>query len=209
VKLPAGLVTGLETAINQYLRLDPEAMTRMTQLDVRCIAIEFRGLDLTLYALPNANGVQLADHFEGTPDTTLAGTPLGLTRLGLGQQKEKALFSGDVEITGNVESGQAFQAILDDMDIDWEEQLSQVTGDMVAHRLGNAVRRAGAVFRQSRSTAQQNTREYLQEELRVLPARIEIDNFYSDVTQLAMDTDRLAARVRRLQEKTTPAGKQT
>lgn len=208
MKLPAGLVTGLNAAINRYLRLDPEAMARMTMLDVQCIAIELRGLELTFYALPDSTGLQLTDHYEGTPDTTLTGTPIGLAQLGLGKYKEKTLFSGAVDISGDVESGQAFQAILDDLDIDWEEQLSRLTGDMVAHRLGNAVRRAGTVLRQGRSTTQQNIREYLQEELRILPAHIEVENFCTAVTQLAMATDRLDARILRLQNNSIAAGGQ-
>mgnify|MGYP001816315508 FL=1 len=207
MKLPAGVIAGLEAAINRYLRLDPESMSRMAQLDVGCIAIELRGLDLTLYAQPHAGGLKISDHFDGTPDTTLSGTPLGLAQLRHGQDRERALFSGDVVITGKVESGQAFQDILEGMDIDWEEHLSRLTGDMVAHNIGNAVRRAGAFLKQGRAIARQNTTEYLQEELRVLPARIEIDNFCSDVTQLAIDTDRLAARVARL-AKNTGTGEQ-
>jgi ubiquinone biosynthesis protein UbiJ len=208
VKLPAGVVAGLDMAINRYLRLDPEARARMTQLDVHCIAIELRGLDLTLYALPNSSGLTITDHCEDTPDTTLRGTPIGLARLGLGRQQERALFSGEVEITGNVESGQAFQDILEGMDIDWEEQLSHLTGDMLAHHVGNAVRRAGALLKQGSATAQQNTTEYLQEELRVLPARIEIENFCTDVTKLVMDVDRLAAHVARLEKHAAAPGKQ-
>jgi ubiquinone biosynthesis protein UbiJ len=208
VKLPTGVVAGLDAAINRYLRLDPETLARMTQLDVHCIAIELRGLDLTLYALPNRDGVTITDHCEDTPDTTLSGTPIGLARVGLGRQKERALFSGEVEITGNMESGQAFQDILEGMDIDWEEQLSHLTGDMLAHRVGNVVRRAGELLRRGSATAQQNTTEYLQEELRVLPARIEIDNFCADVTKLVMDVDRLAAHVARLEKKTATPGEQ-
>ncbi len=201
MKIPAGVVAGLDAAINRYLRLDPETRKRMSQLDVGCIAIEFRGLGLTLYAQPHPDGLQITDHFDGTPDTTLSGTPLGLTQLGFGQNRERALFSGAVEISGDVQSGQAFQEILEGMDIDWEEHLARVTGDMVAHNLGNAARRAGELFRRGRATARLNTTEYLQEELRVLPAHIEIDNFFSDVTTLAMDVDRLAAHVTRLQKK--------
>jgi ubiquinone biosynthesis protein UbiJ len=33
----------------------------------------------------------------------------------------------------------------------------------------------------------------------VLPTRIETENFSADVSRLGMDTDRLAARIRRLQ----------
>lgn len=208
MKLPAGVVAGLDAAINRYLRLDPETWKRMTQLDVHCIAIELRGLDLTLYALPNSDGVTITGHCDATPDTTLSGTPIGLARVGLGRQKERALFSGEVEITGDMESGQAFRDILDGMDIDWEEQLSHLTGDMFAHHAGNAVRRAGELLRQGSATAQQNTTEYLQEEMRVLPARIEIENFCADVTKLVMDVDRLAAHVSRLGKKSATPGEQ-
>ena len=201
MKLPAGMLAGLDAAFNRYLRLDPESMDRMTQLDVSCIALEFRGLELTLYITPDADGVSIRDHFDGIPDATISGTPLGLTQLGLGSRKERALFSGDVEITGNVESGQAFQAVLEGMDIDWEEQLSHVTGDIVAHHAGNAVRHAAAFLKKGGESARRNTTEYLQEELRILPARIEIENFCSDVTQLSMDVDRLAMRVERLRKR--------
>jgi len=203
VKLPAGVIAGLDAAINRYLRLDPETLARISQLDARCIAIELRGLDLTLYALPHSSGITITDHYEETPDTTLKGTPIGLARVGLAHNRERALFSGAVEISGNVETGRAFQDILEGMDIDWEEQLSHLTGDMVAHHVGNVVRHAGELFRQGSATAQQNTTEYLQEELRVLPARIEIENFCVDVTQLAMAVDRLAARVTRLANRIT------
>ena len=208
MKLPAGIISGLDAAINRYLRLDPETLTRLTRIDARCIAIELRGLDLMLYALPHSNGITLTDTYAGTPDTTISGTPIGLARVGLGRHKERALFSGAVEISGNIDAGRAFQDILEHIDIDWEEQLSQLTGDIVAHRLGNAVRHAGELFSKGRETVQHNTTEYLQEELRIVPARIEIENYCTDVMQLVMDVDRLAARVARLVEQ-TGTGEQT
>ncbi len=204
ISLPASLLAGLEAALNRYLRLDPDAMVRMAALQQRSIAIELTPLQLTLYVVPGANGVQLRSQVESGPDTVLRGTPLGLAQLGLGSQSGKTLFSGSVTIEGDVETGQAFKAILDEMDIDWEEQLSRLTGDVVAHQLGNTARRAASALRHGRRTLEQDLGEFLQEELRVLPTRIETENFSADVARLGMDTDRLAARVRRLQ---TPPGK--
>ena len=89
--------------------------------------------------------------------------------------------------------------ILDELDIDWEEQLSRLTGDVVAHQLGNLARRGRHVLRHGLNTLEQDIGEYLQEELRVLPTRIETENFSSDVTRISMDVERLAARVKRLQ----------
>ena len=203
--LPASLLAGLEAALNRYLRLDPDAMARMVTLQPRSIAIELLPLQLTLYVVPCEHGVQLRSRLEHEPDTVLRGTPLGLAQLGLGSQSGKALFSGSVTIEGDVETGQAFKAILDEMDIDWEEQISRLTGDVIAHRLGNTARRVSAAVQQGRHTLEQDVNEYLHEELRVLPTRVEIENFGADVARLGMDTDRLAARIRRLQP--PPPGK--
>ena len=202
MRLPAVVQKGLESAINRYLRLDPESMARMAALNGRCIGIELVGLDLQLFIYPGAQGIRLSDHLDtdAEADTVLRGTPLGMARLGLGQDTEKTLFSGTVTISGDVETGQTFKAILDAMDIDWEEQLATITGDVIAHQLANRARRVGTLLKHGRRTLQQDTGEYLQEELRLLPTRIEVENFSRDVTRISMDTERLAARIRRLQD---------
>lgn len=199
MQLPTSMIAGLESAINRYLQLDPDSGVRMAALSGCCIGIELRGLDMTLFIFPGKQGIRIERQFDGEPDTILRGTPLGMARLGLGGSTEKTLFSGDVTIDGDVETGQAFKSILDEIDIDWEEQLSKLTGDVVAHQLGNAARQARKIFRHSRNTLQKDIDEYLHEELRVLPARIETENFSADVTRINMDTERLAARIKRLQ----------
>jgi ubiquinone biosynthesis protein UbiJ len=199
MKLPSAVVSAFASSFNRYLQLDPETSARMAGLQGHCIALEFRGLDLTLYVIPGPDSVRLLQQTDCEPDTVLSGTPLGMASLGLGRNTEQALFSGAVTIGGDVETGQAFKAILDSMEVDWEEQLSRLTGDVIAHQLGNAARHARRFLAHSGNTLEQDTGEYLQEELRVLPSRIETENFMADVTRLAMDTDRLAARIRRLQ----------
>jgi ubiquinone biosynthesis protein UbiJ len=199
MQLPASALSGLEAIVNRYLRLDPAIGSRMATLSGRCIGIELRGLDLTLYVFPDEHGIQLKDQIDGEPDTVLRGTPLGMARLGLGGNTEKTLFSGEVVIEGDVETGQAFKAVLDGLDIDWEEQLSKLTGDIVAHQLGNAARRGRRAFRQGLGTLEKDLGEYLQEELRLLPTRIETANFSADVTRISMDVERLDARLKRLQ----------
>jgi ubiquinone biosynthesis protein UbiJ len=199
MQIPPSAITGLESAINRYLRLDPESGKRLAGLAGRCINIHLEGLNVDLYIHPDEHGLQLKDSIEGEADTTLQGTPLALARLGLGSNTEKSLFSGDVVISGDVETGQTFKAILDELDIDWEEQLSHLTGDIVAHQLGNLARRGRHALRHGLNTLEQDIGEYLQEELRVLPTRIETENFSNDVTRVGMDVERLEARVKRLQ----------
>jgi ubiquinone biosynthesis protein UbiJ len=199
MKLGAGISRGLESAVNRYLLLDPTAGARLSDLDGRVIALELRGLDLMLVFRVQGQGIAFIDEPDRKPDTLLRGTPLGITRLGLGRGNTTGtLFSGDVEIAGDVDTGQAFKAVLDAIDIDWEEQLSRLTGDMIAHQMGNAARHAGRWLDHARLTLERDLSEYLQEELRVVPTRIEIENLIEDIDRLGMDTDRLEARLRRL-----------
>jgi ubiquinone biosynthesis protein UbiJ len=199
MKVPAILARNIEWAFNRYLAMDPDAHTRLEPLDGRTVALELRGFGLVICLQVKAGRVVVLQEPVTEPDTTLCGTPLGYARLGLGGDSAATLFSGDVSISGDVEIGQAFKAVLDELDIDWEEQLAGLTGDVVAHQLGNAARSAGNWLRQGRNTLTQNLGEYLQEELRVAPTRIEIENFIEDVDLLRMDAERLDARIRRLQ----------
>jgi len=196
--LPPGFLHALEQALNRLLRLDADAMQRMARLDGRCIGIDLQGVGLRFYLRPGREQVHITAQSEQV-DTMLHGTPLALARLGAGSDAGRTLFSGDVTITGDVETGQAFKAILDDIDIDWEEQLAQLTGDVFAHQAGNAVRRLGRALRHGSATLQQDLGEYLKEELRVVPARIEVENLAAEIQRTRTDTDRLEARVRRLQ----------
>jgi ubiquinone biosynthesis protein UbiJ len=199
MKPGAGISRSLESVFNRYLRLDPTAGDRLAGLDGRVIALELRGLDLMLVFRVQGRGIVFIDEPDRKPDTLLRGTPLGITRLGLGRGSATgALFSGDVEISGDVETGQAFKAVLDAVDIDWEEQLSRYTGDLLAHQMGNAARHAGRWLDHARLTLEQDLSEYLQEELRVVPTRIEIENLIEDIGRLGMDADRLEARLKRL-----------
>ena len=197
MRSPAEFLRTMERALNHYLRLDPAAMHHMAQLEGRCVGVELLGIGLRFYIQPGEHGVSITEQAEQV-DTMLHGTPLAMARLGLGTNTGKTLFSGDVTITGDVETGQAFKAVLDDMDIDWEGQLSHLTGDILAHQVGTALRQFRKMVRAGSATVQQDLAEYLKEELRVVPSRIEIENLAADINRARADTDRLEARIRRL-----------
>jgi ubiquinone biosynthesis accessory factor UbiJ len=191
----------VETALNAYLRLDPETLNRLGRLSGRVIGIELHGFGLTFYVLPGADGVQVLGEYEGEPDAVLSGAPLGLLRLGLGRGDLRPLFAGEVEIRGDVDVGRGFKDALDRIEIDWEEQLSHVVGDVVAHQMGRLARGVVAWGRSSADTLARDLGEYLQEERRELPAAAEVEEFLDSVDRLRTDADRLEARVRRLQRR--------
>jgi ubiquinone biosynthesis protein UbiJ len=119
--------------------------------------------------------------------------------MGVSERPGERLFKGDVQIDGDTELGQRFQDILRNMDIDWEERLSLILGDVAAHKLGNAVRGLFQWGRRGVASLQENLNEYITYETNSVPARFEVDNFNQDVDNLRDDTERLNARVQRLQ----------
>lgn len=197
--LPAIVLAGLEAAINRYLRLDPAALARLAPLAGKVIAVELRGLDLTLHMLPHAGGVHLLHDYLGTPDTIISGAPFSLLRLGADKAGRGPLLEGAVEVRGDMEAGQRFEAVLRDIDIDWEEQLSRLVGDVAAHQVGVALRGVRDWGRRGADHLRRDVGDYLQEESTQLPRREEVDEFTAGVDHLRGDADRLAARVRRLQ----------
>jgi ubiquinone biosynthesis accessory factor UbiJ len=191
------LAAALESALNFYLGQDPDSARRAAGLRGKVIAINLTGTPLTLYFLPDADGVQVLSHFEGDVDTRLSGSPLGFARLAL-DSREDALFQGAVKIDGDTATGQEFQELLAAANWDWEEQLSHITGDVIAHQIGRLAAQLGQTFRDSRETLASDCGEYLQEEAQLLPTRSEVQYFLNDTDHLRDNVERLEARVKRL-----------
>lgn len=196
--ISAAAYAGLEQLLNQAIRLDPETPGRLAPMHGRVIEFQLVGLGLSLYLIPEPNGIQLLGAFEGDPDCTLRGTPLDLARMRGSRESADQLFKGAVEISGDSQLGHQFGEFLAGLDIDWEEQLSRLTGDVIAHEIGNATRSLLHWGNKQTRTFEQNLQEYLQEELRLTPCRLEIEPFLSDVDRLRDDVERIEARINRL-----------
>ena len=191
----------LEAALNKYLSLDPEISSQLSALHGKVIGIDLAGTGIKLFFIPAQNGqLQLLSQFEQQPDCMITGTPLNLLRSTLTDSTEST-FTGDVHIEGSSALAQDFTNILKRIDIDWEEQLSRLSGDILAHQVGNSFRQTSGWLTRNLDSTGLNIQEYLQEEARLLPHALELENFYQDVDTLRDDTERLAARVQRLQQK--------
>ena len=190
---------GIERVLNRVLALDSRAAADLARFHGCVIGIEVLGLGLLFYLVADAAGrLQVLARTEGEADCLMRGAPLDLVRSALSRHKEDALFAGRLEIQGDTDLAQGFSDVLARLDIDWEEQLSKLTGDVVAHEAGKAVRAAGHWAERTGTIAEQDLREYLQEEARLAPSRFEVTEWQDEVDRLRDDVERLAARVARL-----------
>jgi len=192
----------MERALNRLLAMDPNTMAQLAPLEGQVIKLELKGLpqNQSLYLFPCEDGFMVLTEFDGEPDTVIRGSPLAFSRLALSQESSEVLFSGDIQIDGDTALGNRIKRILQQLDIDWEEQLSKVTGDMLAHQLGNLFRNTKNWWDKSADAVQQDLGDYLQEEVRLLPAKAEVQHFIQQVDEARMSLDRLEARLKIISE---------
>ncbi|MFA6053355.1 MAG: SCP2 sterol-binding domain-containing protein [Methylobacter sp.] len=192
------LIGALEAALNQYLALDQDSGFFLTPLAGKVIAVNIQPFDETIYLCPTTDSIQCMDQFPDQPDTWLTGSVWALGLMGLSSKPMRSVFSGEVKIEGDMNTGRKFQELFAKLDIDLEEKLSHVTGDIIAHKVAKFFRAGQSWGKDSIETFRLNAAEFLQEETRDLPAKPEADIYYAQVDQLRTDFDRLQSRIERL-----------
>lgn len=195
ITLPDWALLPLELAVNGYLTLDEERRGQISDMDGRVIAIEFRGVATRIYFVVEGEHLRVRGAYATPADVTLRGGIFSLAHMGL---KRSALFVGEVDIIGNTEVGQRFKALLDGVNIDWEEHLARLVGDVLAHHVGNSVRDVATWLRHAGDSVSCAAVDYAQEEIRCLPAPAEVRSYLDDVDELRAAVDRLNARVERI-----------
>jgi len=197
VRLATTVLAFLEISTNRALRFDPAALERLARLNNKVIKIHVLGLDLPLFVIAGADGLRILGDYDDDVDTVIQGAPFSLLSL-LWDQDRLSVHRGDVRIDGDLELGQRFQNILRDLDIDWEEILSKVVGDVGAHQAANV---ASDIFHWIKQTTESfllDSAEYITEERRDLPSLYEVQQFLQEVDEVQAAADRIAQRVTRL-----------
>jgi ubiquinone biosynthesis protein UbiJ len=196
--MPLSLIFPLiENILNYYIQLDPESHRHLELLHGKVIAIQSKHFDYQLYLIFRKNKIHINSHYEGKSDVTLKGTPFDFLRLS-SQSDNASVVTSDIEITGDMEVAENFKTLFAELEIDWEEQLSKFTGDIIAYQVGNFVRSFSSWAKQSMNSLQQNITEYAQEELRLTPSNAEVQDFFSDIITLHHDVERMDKRLHRL-----------
>lgn len=199
MKPPAAWLGWLEDMANSYIALDPEFPRRLDTLGDKTIRLEITGINLDIYISIVQRRLKLHQFHSSTPDVTLRGTPLGLLSLLRAEDPMSTVQQGHIELGGDARLAREFKKVFDALDIDWEEMISRVIGDWPAHRLGILAGSLRKWRRRSDESVHRSMGEYLQEETRLLPARIEIENFVAEVDALREAADRLEARLNHLE----------
>jgi ubiquinone biosynthesis protein UbiJ len=198
----------IESAGNHLLALDPDFLEQLKPFYKKTFRIELiePGLTIDLRPCPDGFIVEFAGPDE--PEVTLRGSLWAFVQLSKEGSHSDVFAQGRITMSGDAELGQAFQQVLGNLQIDWEELTSRFVGDMAARKLHRAIDDIGTWLKQSSRQFKENSGEYFQEELRVAPSKVEVDDMTDKIESLRSDTARLEARVAKLHNSLNPSAEQ-
>jgi ubiquinone biosynthesis protein UbiJ len=191
------ILSRLQDLLNRSIESSGRARELCRQLDGRLMSLAVEGTPVRIVMDVRDGQVELAPVAGRTADASISGTPLALLALA-GPEAESSMRRGSVRIEGDAEIAQKFRELLRHARPDFEEELSRVFGDVAARRVANVARGLFDWGRRTTLSLATSASEYLQEEGRDVPTRIEMDEFLADVDRLREDADRLEARLSRL-----------
>ena len=194
--IPSPINVAIEQGIQALLQLDPDTRDRVGQLEGKLIAVNLVQPNLEFVISVVDKRVNIIGRLDTPADTTLTGSLTAFKSLASGNE---ALYKGEVKIEGDLHIGQQLKDIVAKLDPDWEEFLSPMLGDTVVHQLAIAGQSFSSWLSRTRSSLEQNTSEYLQEEAELLAPNSEVRDFCLDVDAIRASADRLDARIKRLE----------
>ena len=193
----------LEQAINHSLSLDSCTQEKLANYAGRVIQLSCAQPELTLYFRIDSS-ISVLQYFEGDADAGIQGSQSDWLALITAEDLASALINGKLVISGDTQLFMALESIAEKIELDWEGQLATFIGDIPAHLAGRVVNAVGNFSRQTQQTARRTLDDFLHEEARLLPAKIECENFYQRLRALEMKIDRIDAKIKREQKSTSP-----
>lgn len=185
----------LEFIINKFLRQDPNARKYLAALDSKTVAIKCKDFpSKNLFCIFGSDYVQITSTAPKEIAATITGSLTAFVTLAINRE-DTDFRAANFTINGDLFTVQQMQHLLLQLDIDWEEELSHYTGDIIAHQAVFLFKKLKKFHTTTKTSLEEMITEYLQEESGLLPTAYEIDEFSNAVDELRLDVDRLTAKV--------------
>lgn len=199
--LQTAALAALESALNRALALSTGSRAALADLEDYVFALHCTAPQLDVYLHPGARGIRLTGAHVGPVTTSITGKASDFTELAISKDPTATLINGGLALSGDSAPLIELQRILATLDVDWEAPLVSSLGDVAGHQLAQMLRDAFAWGRQASSSLSRQLAEFIHEEARLSPPRLEVEDFYRDVHELNMRVDRLESRVARLRQR--------
>jgi len=199
--LMTAVLAAAERVINRALELAPGGRAELDTLAGKVFALHCTAPQLDAYLQPGAGKVRLMGVYDGPVTTSMRGVASDFAELASARDPTAALINGRIELEGDSAPLIELQAIIRTLEIDWEAPLVDALGDVAGHQLAQLLRGAYGWSRQASTGLERQLEEFIHEEARLSPPRLELEDFYRDVQQLGLQVERLQSRTQRLRKR--------
>ena len=197
------LLRPMEAMLNRRIAGSSRARAMVAGLAGRSLELRFAATPFRVRLAAGADTLSVRPAADEPADAVIEGTPLSFLRLATGDAA-KSIRAGGMDVRGDAEIAEGFRRLLEVARPDIEEELSRFTGDAAAHYIASAARHAADFARRAGDSLARSTSEYLTEESRDLPVRLEVEEFLDGVDRLREAVDRLDARIAAVESTRAP-----
>lgn len=199
--LRTAALAAVEALLNRALHLSPGGREALAGLEGEVFALHCSAPRLDAYLQPASDGVRLMSTWDGEVTTSLRGEAAEFSALATADDPAAALINGGLELHGDSAALIELQKIIAGLDPDWEAPLVDTLGDVAGHQLAGLLRGGFSWGRQAGEGLARQLSEFIQEEARLTPPRLELEDFYRDVQDLGLRVERLDSRIARLRRR--------
>lgn len=192
----------LPTHIIQHLLAQNEWAAPMLQpFASQSVQLNFVLLKTSLVILENGS-LAIAGE-TNVPDATITIPPSLLLRLMAKDESAKL----QIKVDGDTHLATALAKVLSHVRWDYEDDLSKLTGDVSASKIGEFTRQSVSSIKDTAINLAEMLSEYWQEEKPLLAKKRHVEQFNTEVDTLRADVERMEKRLNKLAKKlnTTPS----
>ena len=199
--LQTAVLAGLEAAMQRALHLAPQTREQLAPLQSNVYALHCTSPTLSVFLHVDEPGLRLAGTHEGKATTTITGTASDFRELAMSNDPAATLINGGLALEGDSAPLIELQKALSQMDVDWESPLVETLGDVAGHQLAELLRHAFSWGKKTSQSLERQLSEFIHEEARLCPPRLELEDFFGDVGELVQRVERLQAHSDRLRKR--------
>lgn len=152
------------------------------------------------FVLAKANVIILEDGSlalggkTASPEASIYAPPSLVLRMMAGDEAAKMQF----KVTGDTHLATEFSKVLQYMRWDVVEDLSRVTGDITANKIGETTQKIFSTAKKQATDSAEMLSEYWQEEKNIIAKKRHVESFNSNVDALVSDVARFEKRLQKL-----------
>ena len=194
-----------EELLNRVLAKDPHLQSQLVKFAGKSLQINVHPPGIMVTALLEKGRIRLlsteTELLNIQITASISGNVSQLLPLILEKHDNRPLSNPALAITGDASFIQELHASLSNLDIDWEDFLTPLLGNLLTNELSHMSNDIRNWSKQARVNMRRNVNEYLTEEEHIFPKKEQLDDFSEELDYLKIRIDRINAKASILDQK--------